>query len=168
MNYPRNLIETIVIPGEGTVPQKIDEGLKKATGDVIVYGANDMTFESNCLRIAVTDMLELGKGLVSFNEGPLLEDLGNICTHFALHKDLLPFLENSQIFSTDFIHASCDNFLYCQAFKLNQFHYCSDAKITHNHFSKGAQMDATYEKGWSHVEQDRETLRKKLLTLEGK
>ena len=51
--------------------------------------------------------------------------------------------------------------------KLNEFVWASDAKITHHHFSKGADYDETYQKGWSHVEEDRALLAKKLKELNG-
>jgi hypothetical protein len=37
--------------------------------------------------------------------------------------------------------------------------------VKHYHFSKGSPMDKTYEAGWSHIEEDRALLVKKLAEL---
>jgi len=165
LNYPTNLIETMLIEGGGTVPEKIASGLDDATGDVIAYAANDMVFEKDALLIAVTDMLELNKGMVSFNEGNILPDRGNEATHFILSRELISKLERGEIFSLDLHHVGVDQFLVRQAELLNEYHHCKDARIIHNHFSNGNEFDETYQKGWSKVNEDRVTLELKLKEL---
>ena len=169
--YPKDLLGLYIIDGDSmTVPEKIKKGLSWATiddkYDFVCYAANDMVFHKDCLFHAVVDSLTFDKGLVSFNEGVLLADQGNICTHFIIRKDLISKLENGEIFSTDFHHVGVDNWLWAQCKKMGEAHYCENARIVHNHFSKGVTgIDETYQKGWSHVDEDRKVLAEKLLTL---
>lgn len=167
LNYPQERINTLVLADEGekTVPQKIKQGVELSSGEWICYAANDMEFETDSLKIAVTAGIENGKSLVSFNEGELLPDKGNICTHFVIKRSFIPSLENGEIFSCDFIHAGCDNWLHAQAEKMNEFMYCEDAKIIHRHFSRGTEYDWVYKKAYENRARDVETLQKKLSSL---
>ncbi len=165
MAYPQDLIEVHVIEGEDTVPKKVAEGLKKSTGDYIVYGANDVEFTPHCFIEAVQDAILLDKGLVSFNEGPVYPDEGNICAHFMIKRSLIDEI-GGEIFDTDFHHVGCDNFLWAKCDKLGQAYHSESAKIIHYHFSDArTPMDDVYKKGWSHVEEDRALLDKKLKEL---
>jgi len=53
-------------------------------------------------------------------------------------------------------HCGVDNFLWAQADKLDQAYHAEDAKITHHHFSKGAEYDAIYERGWNAVTRNKD------------
>lgn len=165
LNYPMELINVVVLDGEGTVPEKVKKGVEQTTGDYICYGANDMTFEPDSIILAVLKSQKEDKALVSFNEGPLLSDNGNINTHFIIRRDFLPQLERREIFSTDMHHVGVDNWLWAQADKLEQAVWCSEAKVVHNHFSKGAGFDKIYELGWSKADKDRDVLKEKLAKL---
>ena len=165
LNYPETFVYLQIIEGDQTVPEKLKIGVEKSEEEYICYAANDMEFESNCLKNAVIASVINKKGLVSFNEGALLPDKGNICTHFIIHKNLISKLEREEIFCTEFTHCGVDNYLWAQASKLNQAMWCGDAKIHHNHFSKGREYDEVYEKGWKNCEQDRELLKVKLSML---
>jgi glycosyltransferase involved in cell wall biosynthesis len=169
LNYPDWLIETIVIEDEPRlgVPARLKEGVEKATGSWIVYAANDMEFTPNCLIEAYFTNKKTGKRLVAFNAGPLLPDEGNKCEHFMIEKSLIPLLDKGEVFSTDFWHVGCDNWLSAQADKLNEFVRSEDAKIIHYHFSKGANFDTTYQIAWKEemVAKDREILKNKLAQL---
>ena len=159
-------IEKIVLDGPGTVPEKVAAGLKESSGDYIVFAANDVEFSMDSFRLAVKDSIESNKALVAFDGGSVLPDEGNICEHFLIRKDFVPSLEGGQIFSTDFHHVGCDNWLWAQAKRLGQAMRSTRAKITHHHFSKNrAAMDAVYELGWSKVEEDRKTLGGKMEKL---
>lgn len=169
LDYPQELIDICVLDGEGTVPEKVKRGVEQTKGEYIVYAANDMSFTPNSLLLAVEASLREGKALVSFNEGPLLPDLGNICPHFIIRRDFLPQLERGEVFSLDMRHCGVDNFLWAQADKLGQAFYCEPAKINHTHFSKGeSKFDEVYKKGWDFVDQDRAILQQKLAQLYGK
>lgn len=156
LNYPSELIKVSVIEGDETVPEKVHNAVSENSSDYICYAANDMFFEPNSLLAAIIDSITLKMGLVSFNEGPLLQDNGNICTHFIIRKDLIGAI--GQIFDTRFQHAGCDNLLWAKCKKLGQAHRSENAIIVHNHFSKGSDFDSVYQKGWSNVKQDRELL----------
>jgi hypothetical protein len=154
------LIETIVIDGEGTVPQKVAQGVWQAKGEYIVYGSNDVEFTPESLINA----LMCNWDLVAFNTGVIGPDEGSICEHFIIKKDFIREL-GGEIFDTEFHHVGCDNLLWAKAKKLNQAIRCENAIVHHYHFSKGAPNDEIYQKGWSHVEEDRALLAKKLKNL---
>jgi hypothetical protein len=165
LNYPQDLISTHIIDGDDSVPVKVKRGVEQSKGKYIVFAANDIVFDKDCIINAIDTSKEYNKALVSFNEGELLPDRGNICTHFLIRRDFLPQLEKGEIFSTDFNHVGCDNYLWAQAEKLGQAGYDYSAEITHNHFSNTGNFDETYAKGWSKAEQDRITLKEKLAKL---
>lgn len=165
LNYPKELINSMVIGGDDSVPVKVKRGVEQSKGKYIVFAANDIVFDKDCIINAINTSKEHNKALVSFNEGELLPDRGNICTHFLIRRDFLPQLEKGEIFSTDFNHVGCDNYLWAQAEKLGQATWDGSSKITHNHFSKTGKFDETYAKGWSKAEQDRITLKEKLAKL---
>ena len=159
LNYPKELIEVIVVRGEGTVPEKVERGFKMSTGKKIVYAANDMIFHPDCLIEAVN----IG-GLVAFNSGPLSFDEGNICEHFMIDREMVDDLDGG-IFCQEFHHCGVDNYLWAQAEKMGLAYREEKAQVIHEHFSKGAEYDEVYQKGWSKVEEDRELLKKKLAKL---
>lgn len=158
LNYPKDLIDINVVHGDETVPEKVKDAIQYDDANYFCYAANDMTLEPNCLLIAIIQSILLNKGLVSFNEGPLLEDKGNICTHFIIKKQLIEKI-GGEIFDTRFNHVGVDNLLWKKCLDINEAHYCAEAKIIHNHFSKGAEFDEVYKKGWDKVEEDRKILK---------
>jgi hypothetical protein len=136
LNYPQDLISFHILDGDDSVPVKVARGVELSNSKYIVFAANDMLFDPDCIKNAIECSKEYNKSLVSFNEGFLLPDEGNICTHFLVKRGFLSLLENGEIFSTDFNHVGCDNYLWAQASRLGDAAWCSKAKITHNHFSK--------------------------------
>lgn len=163
LKYPKELIDIKVVHGEGTVPVKVKNGVEQTSGEYIVFGADDMEFEPNSLYLAVMESLRLNKGLVSFNEGPLLPDEGNICTHFLIKRSLVETI--GEIFDTELFHIGCDNLLWAKCMKLNEAYHSESAKIQHHHFSKGFPTDEFYIKGWSQAESDRALLTQKLALI---
>jgi len=161
--YDQSLLEIIVHDGLGTVPEKVEQCLKRSTGEFIVFAANDMEFAADAIELAWKDSVEHDVSLVAFNGGSLLRDEGNICEHFLIRKDFVTQLESGQIFSTDFHHVGCDNWLWAQAKKMNQSYRSERAKMVHHHFSKtGNPQDDVYKKGWANLSKDRDTLKRKL------
>lgn len=156
--YPQDRIEIKVIEGYETVPHKVAKGLKQSNGEYIVFAANDMAFEKDCLMEAIITSRQKNKALVSFNEGMLLPDKGNINTHFIIRKDFINEI-GGEIFDLRFHHVGCDNDLWRKAEEKGQAIWCKDAKITHNHFSKNGNFDEVNKKGWSRLEQDRKLLK---------
>lgn len=157
LNYPQELIEISVIGGDETVPEKMKKGVAETTGEYCCYAANDMTFSPDCVINAVKASQTFNKGLVSFNEGELLPDEGNICTHFIIRRDLIDKI-GGEIFDCRMIHAGVDNLLWHKCKSLNEALYCKEAIIIHKHYSKGFVMDEVYRKGWSHADADRALL----------
>ena len=165
--YPKDLIEVLTIDGDiQTVPEKVAEGLSHATGDIIVYGANDIEFTPGSLMIAMREMAE-GNDLVAFNTGDEYLDRGNVCEHFAIKKEFVDKI-GGEIFDTEFFHTCVDNLLWAKANKFGTAMRSKDAVVKHYHFSKGYDMDAVYEKGWDHDQRahDRALLKKKLAELD--
>ena len=167
LNYPQELIETIVIEDEPRlgVPKRVKEGVEKSTGDYICFMSNDTEFTPDSVILA---WLEFEKNknlsLVSFNTGPLLPDNGNICEHFMFKKSDLSRVDG-EIFDTEFNHVGCDNLLWAKCERVGAAKHSEHARIIHHHFTKGAPMDDTYKLGWDKVEADRELLKKKLAEL---
>ena len=162
LNYPRHRVETIVVEGPETVPEKVKRGLELSHGNLIVYAANDMEFTPDSLWLAVDASKK--HGLVSFASGPLYPDNGNICEHFLIRRDMIEKV--GEIFSTRFHHVGCDNLLWAKCSALGEAYRCEPARVIHHHFTAGAEMDDVYQKGWSKVEEDREILREELEGLE--
>jgi cellulose synthase/poly-beta-1,6-N-acetylglucosamine synthase-like glycosyltransferase len=160
--YPKSHMKVVIDDGDGTVPQKVNRMARaNQDTDCYVYAANDIQFYPWCIYRAAIKSKECG--LVAFNEGPVLPDEGNICTHFLITRDLANRL--GEIFSEKFAHCGCDNLLWAKAKKLGEAVRCEDAKIIHYHFSKGSPMDAVYKIGWAHVEEDRKALAAELEAL---
>ncbi len=164
LNYLQNLINIYPAGGEGTVPEKVQRALGEVRAEYIVYAADDIEFTPDSLRWAV-DCLQRGADLCAFNTGEVIPDRGNICEHFIIKKDFLKKLERGEIFSTDFHHVGCDNWLWAQASKYGTAIRCDDAIVHHYHFSTTGKYDETYAKGWSRTEEDRATLKRKLESL---
>jgi hypothetical protein len=80
-----------------------------------------------------------------------------------IRRDLVQTI--GEIFDTEFHHVGVDNLLWARCKKLGQAVRCEKAVVKHNHFSKGAPMDEVYKEGWSHVEEDRALLAKKMEAL---
>ncbi len=164
LDYPSHKIDLIVLDGPETVPEKVKMGLNQVKGQWITYAANDVEFASDSLLQAIVAAQREGKGLVSFNEGPLLPDNGNICTHFIINRDLMPKI-GGEIFCTRMTHCGVDNLLWAKCDKLKEAFYCKDALVVHKHFSKGSQYDDVYRRGWENAEKDRAILKEELAKL---
>jgi hypothetical protein len=166
LRYPKALLETIVIhdqPIKG-VSARVKEGFEKSTGQFIVFAANDMEFDPNCIMEAVKCHRATKMGLISFNSGLLGPDNGNICEHFMIDRRLVDRI-GGEIFSTRLHHVGTDNLLWAKCDKLNEAIRCESALFTHHHFSKGAPMDDVYNLGWAKVDEDRAILAEELAKI---
>lgn len=165
LNYPQELIETIVLDGAGTVPAKVKQGVEKATGEWLVYAANDVEFMPDSLMSAYLVALVSGKRLIAFNTGDVLPDEGNINEHFMIRRDLVPVL-GGEIFDTEFHHVGVDNLLWAKAKRLDECLRAEEAVVKHYHFARtNAPMDEVYQLAWSKVEEDRALLKRKLAEI---
>lgn len=172
LNYPEDKIEIITLVDEPRhgVAKRLAEGVEKSSGEWIVYAADDMEFEPDCI-IAAYQAHRLegdhGKGLIAFNGGSVSPDEGNICEHFMIHRVLLEILPRGEIFDTDFHHVGVDNLLWARMRKAGEAHRCEHARFIHHHFSRGEAMDAVHKIGWDEerVAHDRALLAQKLAEL---
>lgn len=167
LNYPPNLLELWVKEDceHIGVPKMVKQGVEETEGDWIVYASNDIEFYPDSINQALKLHEITGKGLISFNTGEVYPDRGNELEHFMIKRDMVHLLDKGEVFDTDFHHTCVDNYLLAQAEKLNEYARAANAIVKHNHFSKGAEFDEVYKLGWSHVDQDRELLKKKLEKL---
>lgn len=163
-NYPKELIRTFVIDGEGTVPEKVKKGVEELWGEYIVYAANDMEFHPDAFILAYIASRTHSKALAAFAGGDVLPDDGNICEHFMIRRDFIPAL-GGEVFDTEFHHVGVDNLLWAKAKKLGEAIRVPEAHFVHRHFSHGFPMDAVYNKGWERAARDRELLTRKLKEL---
>lgn len=169
LNYPQDKIETIVLedsPRLG-VPMRLKEGVSKATGDWIVFAANDLEFTPDSIMIAFKTAMDSNKYFMAFNTNSPEETKVRQCEHFMIHKKLIPRL-GGEIFDTEFNHVGVDDLLWAKLSKIGQAMRCGKAIVHHNHFSRpGGKMDEVYELGWNaeSLMKDRALLEKKLQEL---
>jgi GT2 family glycosyltransferase len=164
LDYPQDKIEVIVKKDNTEnrigVPKLVKHGVQESTGEWVVFVSDDTELTPQ----SIVEALKIGKdGFVAFNTGDLLPDGGNRCEHFMIRKDIIAKI--GEVFDTDFYHVGCDNLLAAKMDKLGIFARAEKAIVRHYHFSTGAKMDKTYETAWSHVQEDRELLKKKLAEL---
>jgi glycosyltransferase involved in cell wall biosynthesis len=169
-NYPAELIQIVVKEGEeGTVITKVNDGLKEADGEFIIYGSNDIEFDRNAFILAVYDYLIHKKRLIAFDTGVRNAE-GYINEHFMIKRDLIDEL-GGYIFDPDFHHVGVDDLLWKRCEKRNEA-MISSGRAIHHHFSRigsGIEPDEIIKKGWAHQAEDAELLAKKLKELnEGK
>ena len=162
LNYPSEKIEIIVIQDEPRmgVPKRMAEGIRRSTGQYIVYASNDMEFTPDCILNA----LKHKKALVAFNAGPILPDEGNICEHFIFRKNFLPQI-GGELFCTEFHHVGVDNLLWEKCKIFNEAVWCREAIVNHYLYSRtGEPMDEVYLLAWDKqfVKEDRLLLAKKM------
>jgi glycosyltransferase involved in cell wall biosynthesis len=166
LNYPQDKIEVIVkhdsFENRIGVPKLMKQGYEESTGDWIVFASNDTEFTPDSINEALWEGQD---GYVAFNTGLLYPDEGNINEHFMIRRDIVEKI--GEIFDTDFYHCGVDNLLWAKMKKLGIAKRAPKAVVKHHHWSKTVdkKMDETYKAGWSHVEEDRELLAKKLKEL---
>jgi SAM-dependent methyltransferase len=166
LNYPQDKIEIIIkedsLENRTGVPKLVKQGFEESTGDWIVFASNDTEFTPDSINEA---LWEGTGGYVAFNTGLILPDEGNINEHFMIRRDIVEKI--GEIFDTDFWHVGCDNLLWAKMKKLGIAKRADKAVVKHYHWSKTTdrKMDEVYKTGWSHVEEDRVLLKKKLAEL---
>ena len=173
LDYPQDLIEIIVkedsFENRTGVPKLLKQGVAESKGEWIVLASNDLEFTPNSIRIA---LLSAPDGFISFNTGDLYPDESNQCEHFMIRKDIIKKI--GDIFDTDFFHCGCDNLLWAKMKKLGIAKRCEKAIVTHYHFAQSGRAnvdfqklvsDPIYELAYSHIEEDRTLLKKKLAEL---
>jgi tetratricopeptide (TPR) repeat protein len=164
LNYPKSKIEVIIkqdsYENRVGVPKLLKQGVEESSGEWIVFASNDTEFTPD----SITEALAVGeKGYVAFNTGEVYPDGGNANEHFMIRKDIIEKI--GEVFDTEFYHCGVDNLLMAKMKKLGIFVRADKSIVNHYHFTKGSEMDKTYKLGWSHVEDDRELLKKKLAEL---
>ena len=173
LDYPQNLIEIIVkedsFENRVGVPKLLKQGVAESKGEWIVSASNDTEFTPKSI---IEALLSAPDGFVSFNTGDLYPDESNQCEHFMIRKDIIAKI--GEIFDTDFFHCGCDNLLWAKMKKLGIAKRCEKAIVKHYHFAQTGRAnvdfkklvsDPVYELAYSHIEEDRALLKKKLAEL---
>jgi len=161
--YPKEKINVIVREDEPRigVSKRLNELFREGTGEWCIYGSNDIEFTPHSVLNALTHSIIYK--LISFNTGQILPDKGNINEHFIINRQSVNDMLDGKIFDEDFGHVGVDNLLWRQYDKKGLAIRANDAIVHHYHFSNGgSEMDEIYSLGWMDVENDRETLSKKL------
>lgn len=167
LNYPQDLIETIIIEDKPRkwVPKRVKEMYKKSTWDFIVYAANDMEFHYNSIIIGLMEMNTEKKELLAFNTWEVYPDEGNICEHFIVSREFIDEVLDWEIFDIEFHHVGVDNLLWAKAKKVDACIRSKNAIVYHHHLPKIGKTDDVYDIAYSHTAEDRELLSRKLLEL---
>jgi len=169
LNYPKNRLEVLVEEDEPRigVAKRLNKLFAQSTGDLVVYGSNDIEFTPDSIRNAVKYIKE--NDLVSFNTGEVLPDEGNICEHFIIKRDVVNKILKGKIFSEKFNHLAVDNLLWATIKKFGKVVRADNAIVKHYHFSNNnAKFDDVYKLGWEDVDNDRKILKEELDKLNEK
>ncbi len=174
LNYPKEKIEVIIKYDSKEdrigVPRLVKSGVKNSSGEWVVFGADDCSFESDSITNALNDSKEFNKRLISFNTGELYPDKGNQCEHFMIKKDLIQEI-GGEIFDTRYYHVGVDNLLWAKCDKLGEAYRSEKSIVNHYHWTKtGIPMDETYKMAWDDekVKHDRALLKEDLEKLYAK
>ena len=169
LNYPQDRIDIKIIEGEGTVPEKVKQGVEETNGEYIVYAADDMEFTSDALILNILDTVATKKRLTVFdtvevdkNGVGIRNEQGFTCEHFLIKRDLVDFI--GEIFDIDFKHYCVDDLLWNKCEKINEAQI-GRGRFIHYHPSRigsGIQKDWINEKAISSLNSDREILKQKL------
>lgn len=134
--------EIIKMDGEGTAVEKFNEGVNCATGDLIVFMADDTEATLGWLIRAFVCLQEHlnGRGAVIFNDGHWE---GTIAGHFLASKDLKDDL-GGELWHSGYKHNGVDVEMFCRLTAKKQIIYEPIAKIIHHHYysaTEGATKD---------------------------
>jgi hypothetical protein len=127
-------------------PKMVKELVEKSTKEIVVFLADDVVVQEDCLENAYEMMASFdgGWGLVGLNDMQTKNP-----THWMAHKKLLPLLDG-EFFHTGYIHCFCDNELQYRCEKAGRYKWCEKAKIKHLHpFFETVKLDDDYKRVYS-------------------
>ena len=118
------------VDGDGC-PKMVKYLTENTNSDIVIFLGDDTIPEKDWLfeLLKVMDSFEDGWGLVKIND----HQNTPWAQHFAISKKLIDKLSDKEIFSTQFWHSACDEWLYRQASNLNRFKYAEKSCIIHDH-----------------------------------
>lgn len=108
----------------------INRGIFYATSDAVMYAADDLVFQEDCLEKAVRAMdgkFPDGNGLVAINQTVR----GVISAFGLMGRKFIEHFPGRRVFCPEFIHYSSDFEIGRYARNNNLFHYCEDATMNH-------------------------------------
>lgn len=155
--------EIIKKDGEGTAIEKFNKGVEEASGELVVFMADDTEATLGWLTQAYIHFVEnfRDRGLVIFNDGHWQ---GTLANHFLVSKNIRDELDG-EIWHGGYNHSGADDELYGRLKKKGLIEYCEDAKIKHYHYYaqtegvKRSKKDKYYKRIEAWMEQDRALLK---------
>ncbi len=134
-NYPA--YDMLVMQDDPANPRgvvaMVNEGVEKASGEVVMFLSDDCEPGENFLIQAV--LVQLGQrypkqSLTALNDG--LWD-GKLATHWLAHKSARQWLPEKSFFHPAFKHHGCDDFMTACFKSEGDYAYAPLARIKHNH-----------------------------------
>ena len=144
----------------GTFAEKVNRGVELTDADLVFLGADDLDFKPGWFEAAGAAM-DSGAEVVGVND--LLRRRPHRrqhATHFLMTREYAqqPCLDGGRgPCSEAYAHNFVDDELIATATARGVYAYAPDSHVEHRHWmNQGAEMDATYEKGRSSFEADRQ------------
>lgn len=110
--------------------------LREATGDPIVFAADDLVWEDGWLEAALTKLVEFedGWGLVGFNDGHWGEELS---THYLMSRRFIVEVLGGVVAWPFYKHSYNDAEVNDRARAAGRYAWCEDAHVRHEHWLWG-------------------------------
>ena len=125
----------VLYQGEGNAISAWNMGLRHATGEYIVFAANDLVPRAGWLDEALRVMRSLpnGSGLVGLNTG----DHDTLATHFMVSRGFIKGYLGGVLAIPHYHHCFTDNEVNERARRAGRYAYAEGARIDHRHPSRG-------------------------------
>jgi glycosyltransferase involved in cell wall biosynthesis len=156
------------------VCKMFNEGVKKSTGDYVMFLGNDCLPQKNFLVHAVRQMsksFENFDGMIALKTIFKTKDgyrqfIGENSSHFLISKKLLCYFGNN-FFNPIYNHYFCDNELAERCIAMNKFSLCEHSIVLHNnpHHAFEVEHDEVSRISYSFFKQDEATFTKRMKQL---
>lgn len=120
-------------------PKSYNKGLKRATGDYVMAGANDLCYQDGWLKYAIEahqSQLD-GYGIVGLNDGAY--DANN-CVLFMMDRRFCKEFFGGVLVIPHYQHLFSDNEMVRRAKAAGRFFWCEQAKVIHLHPAHGTRI----------------------------
>lgn len=113
-----------------------NRGLKRATGDYVMAGANDLCYKHNWLKYAIEAHQKHldGYGMIGLNDGAY--DAGN-CVLFMMDRRFCKEFFGGVLVIPHYQHLFSDTEMVTRARAAGHFYWCEEANVTHLHPAHG-------------------------------
>jgi glycosyltransferase involved in cell wall biosynthesis len=131
-------------------------GLAQATGEYLVFGADDLWFHEGWLPLALDALEEIRdrNGLVGFNDG--ITDGSKECTHFLMTREFCRDYHGGVLAFPSYRQYWTDVESYYRATGFDRYRWASGSKVEHLHHLWGKSTnDHTYQKANPYFDRDK-------------